>query len=573
MTIPASSIVSVLPSVLSAGGNALQTVGLMLTANTRVPIGSVATYASAAAGSAALGASSVDAAAMGIYFGSYSGATQTPAQILVAQYNTTAVSAYLRSASLAAVSLTALQAFNGPLNVAIDGYLRSASINLSGAVSFSGAAATIQGALNSGLTTLATFTASIAGTTLTVTGTLTGTLVPGQTVTGSNTAANSIILSQLTGLANGTGTYLLAQSTGTVTSQTLSSTPTALGVTFDSVTSAFVIQSALTGTLSTAAFASGTLATELGLTQALGAVLSQGAAAATPSTFMAGIVALTTNWATFFLNFNPDSSGNSTKLAFAAWTSTTNNQYAYLAGDTDVNPTLSTPASSSLGQLIAAAGYSGTSVIYDPNVYPVAAFVAGAAASINFNAVNGRITFAFKSQSGLAATVTSLLAAQNLLANNYNFYGAYATANQGFQFYYNGSISGPFSWLDSYINQIWLNAQFQLALVTFLTAVRSVPYNPAGFGMIANALSGVIAQGLSFGAYSAGVTLSASQIVAVNQAAGANIAATLQTQGWYLQVRDPGPQVRAARGSPLCTFWYVDGESVQQITLSSVQMN
>jgi hypothetical protein len=571
MTIPASQIVSVNPNVLSAGGTALAIVGLMLTQNTRVPIGTVQQFPSPLAVQQALGAGSVDAAAATIYFNGYTGSSQKPGQILVAQYNTTAVSAYLRGASLASVSLTALQAFNGPISVAIDGYLRSASVNLSSAVSFSGAAASIQSALNAGLSTVATYTASIAGTTLSVSGTLSGTLSVGQTVTGSNTAANSIILAQLTGLTGGTGTYQLSQATGTVTSQTLSSTPTSLLVSFDSVTSAFVIQSQLTGTLSTSAYASGSLATSLTLTQATGAVLSQGAAAATPATFMNNVIRQTTNWATFFLNFDVDNGvGNTNKQAFGLWTSGQNNRYAYLAGDADVTPTLSIPASTSLGVIAENNEWSGVCAIYDPLVYPTPAFIAGAAASINFNATNGRITFALKSQTGFTPTVTDPVVSQNLLGNSYSFYGAYATASQGFQFFYNGAVAGPFEWLDSFINQIWLNAALQQAILTYMTSVGSIPYNRTGYTAIANSVASVIQQGLTFGAFSAGVTLSSAEIQAANTQAGANIGQTLQTQGWFLQISDPGAQARAARQTPIANFWYVDGQSVQQITLGSI---
>lgn len=573
MTIPASQLVQVNPNVLSAGGNALNVVGLMLTQNIRVPIGTVSSFPSATAVNNALGASSVDAQAAAIYFNGFTGATQQPGNILVAQFPTGAVAAYLRSASLAAVSLATLQSFNGALNVTIDGYPRSANINLSAAVSFSAAAASIQGALNAALPTQSTITASIAGGTMTVTGTLTGTFAVGQTVTGSNTPAGTIILSQLTGAVNGTGTYVVTATGTTVTSQTLTTTATALVVTFDSVTSAFLIQSGITGIPSTAAFASGSLATSLSLTQALGAVVSQGTVAAVPAAFMNNIVRLTQNWATFFLNFNPDASGNATKLLFAQWVATQNNRYAYLAGDTDITPTLSTSAPLSLAQLSITQALSGVCPIFDPNFFPVAAFVSGAAASINFNTPGGRITFAFKSQAGLLPTVTDGVVAQNLLANGYNFYGAYATANNSFQFFQNGSIVGPYLFLDSFINQIWLNAQIQLALLQFLNQVNSVPYNRIGYGLIENALNTVITAGLTFGAYSAGVVLSSGQISQVNNQAGGNVAPTLSARGWYLQILDPGPVARQARQTPIITLWYVDGESVQQITLASVKLN
>jgi hypothetical protein len=56
----------------------------------------------------------------------------------------------------------------------------------------------------------------------------------------------------------------------------------------------------------------------------------------------------------------------------------------------------------------------------------------------------------------------------------------------------------------------------------------------------------------------------------VNNAAGAPIDSILSTRGWFLQVLDALPQVRAARGSPPINFWYMDGESVQKINMASI---
>jgi hypothetical protein len=47
LAIPASQIVNVIPSVVSAGGNALQLSGLFLTPSPRVPIGQVPSFATA----------------------------------------------------------------------------------------------------------------------------------------------------------------------------------------------------------------------------------------------------------------------------------------------------------------------------------------------------------------------------------------------------------------------------------------------------------------------------------------------------------------------------------------------
>lgn len=570
-TIPASTIVNVIPSVLAAGGDSLNLNMLMLDNTTRVPIGTVGQFPTQAAVASYFGAASNIAALASVYFQGYDGATKTPGNLLVAQYPATAVAAYLRGGNISGLTLSQLQAITGTLTVTMDGYARTAgALNLSAATSFSSAASIIQTAINTSLPTQASFTGVISTTTLTVSAFTGSPLAVGQTVVGAGIIAGTII----TGLGTGTGgngTYTINNSQ-TIGSEAMTTTATALAVSYDSTAGAMTLTSGITGLPSTSAFATGTTAAPLFLTSATGAVLSQGAAATTPAAYMTNIVNTVQNWATFMTAFNPDSSGNANKLAFAAWVSTQDQNYSYICTDTDASPTTTVPATTSLGYLITQANYSGTFLIYDPTDLNQAAFVGGVAASINFEQINGRTTFAFRSQSGIVPMVVDAQIAANLTANGYNFYGAYATANQNFQFLQPGTVSGAFKWMDSYINEIWLNNAFQLSLMELLQNSRSIPYNAAGNAMIEAALSDDINAGLNFGAFRAGVTLSSSQISAVNAAAGVTISDVLQQRGWYLQVLTPSATVRQQRGTPVCNFWYCDGESVQKISLSSVNL-
>ncbi len=499
-TLPMSSIISATPSVLSAGGTALALNGLVLTNSTRVPLGTVLSFPSAASVGAYFGLSSAQYTGALTYFAGFTTSTVKPGSILYAQYNESAVSGWLRGGSLAAMTLTQLQALSGTIILTVGGtQFTSSTITLSSATSFSNAATIIQAAFTS---------------------------------------------------------------------------PT-FAVTFDSIASAFVFTTTATGSAATITYATGTLSASLLLTQATGAVISQGAAAASPSTFMPTITAYTTNWVAFCTDFDPDNgSGNTQKLAFAAWTNTTGNRYAYIAWDTDITPTESTQATTSLGYLVTVTDlYSGTVPIYAPvNGALVAYFVLGAIASINTNAVNGRITLAFKSGTGIVSDVSSLTAAANLQANGYSYYAEYSEVTNNYLFFYPGSISGPYEWLDSYINQIWLNSQFKNALAALVTSVNSIPYNATGNAMIETALSTPIQAFVNFGGCDAGATLSGTQIADVNAAAGIDVATTLQNRGWYLQVLTASATVRAARTSPPINFWYVDGGSVQAMNVSSIEV-
>lgn len=576
-TIPASQIVQVTPGVLSAGGRALDIVSILLTTSSRVPIGAVQPFATAQDVIDYFGPNSTEAALATIYFNGFDNSNVKPSLVYFTQYPADAVTAYLRSGDVAGYTLSQLQAIpTGTLTVPIDGVnIVAASVNLSAVTSFSNAAATIQAAFTATQATATSNTTS--GTTLTLGGTITGTWAPGQTVVGVGVPAGTYIVSFISGTPNTDGAeYELSASSsvGVGESMTGGVVPQ---VAYDSVAGAFTLTTVLGGASQTIDFAlTNTLATDLKLTSATGAVTSQGADAATPGAFMDGIVNVTQDWAMFMTCFDPDPSGNDNKLAFASWVNGTGNRYCFVCWDTDDSPSVTVPATASLGYLLEQNDYSGTCLVGSDGVNTVsasqAAFVCGTGASIDFTEHNGRITFAFRQQSGLQFTCTNASAAQNLIDNGYNFYGAYATANDRFVFFYPGSVSGEFLWLDSYVNEIWLNNQLQLALMVLLTSVKSIPYNQQGYALIRAACLDVINQGLNFGAFRPGVTLSASQAAQVDSAAGVKISTTLNQVGWYLQVLDASPQVRAARGSPPCTFWYMDGQSVQKINLASIDV-
>ncbi len=571
-TIPASAIVNITPGVLSAGGNALNLIGLMLTNNPRVPIGTVISLSGPDDVNAYFGPSSDEAAKATVYFNGFNGSTQLPGSVLFAQYPTAAVSAYLRSGPVGSeYTLAQLQALTGTLSIIVDGVLRDGgTINLFAAASFSSAAEIIEDALNTTATTEADFTGDISGSTLNVSAMNSGVIAVGQTVRGTGVEDGTLIIAFGSGSGQ-TGTYTLSNSQ-TVSSEAMTTEATPVTVNYDSVSEAFNILSGATGVASTIQFAIGTLAAPLLMTSQTGAVLSAGAAPAVPAPFMNGIVSQTQNWATFETLFDPDNgSGNDQKFAFAQWNNGRNNRFAYICEDTDLSPTVNVPATASLGQRIKNANLSGTCLIFNiAGGSPLAAFASGCAASLDYDATNGRTTFDFLSQDGLIASVTDETIGDNLIANGYNFYGAYATANQGFVFFNPGSVSGKFLWLDSYINQIQLNNSFQLALMTYLTNIKSVPYNAAGNSSIEAALADPINAGLNFGIFRPGVPLSASQANSVNNAAGAQISSTLQARGWYLQIGQATPQVRQQRGSPPINFWYMDGESVQKLSMNSV---
>ena len=352
----------------------------------------------------------------------------------------------------------------------------------------------------------------------------------------------------------------------------------------------FVFTSNSTGIYSTITFGTGTISTNLLTTSAAGAVLSQGAAVDTPSAAMDRIWQLNQNWASMVTLFEPDLAD---KQLFAGWFSEQNGQVGYVAWDSDSNASVSGGAGT-FGVGAKANNVNGVMCIggdpalgsLAPLCLNAAAFVQGMIASINYSQTNGSITLAGKSANSAAvqATCANLQTYNNLLANGYSCYGAFASRNQGFTFFSNGNMPGKIPWANLYVDQIWLNAQFELALLTLYTTFGKIPYDPYGYGLTRSALigqnntgaatdNGPINNALNNGVIQKGVSLTSLQASAINSAAGnSNAATAVQNNGWYLQILDPGAEARNAGQTPIINFWYTSGGAVLQFSMASINV-
>jgi hypothetical protein len=340
-------------------------------------------------------------------------------------------------------------------------------------------------------------------------------------------------------------------------------------ITWDSIAQAFVVTSATTDASSTIAVTTGSVATTLLLTAATGAVTSPGAVAATPATFMNTVLTQTQDFASFAAITELS---NNDALALAGWNSAQGNRFAFINWDTDANNTVN-GSTSTFAYLLSQTTYSGTSVVYAPvNGADAAAFMMGYGASLDFSLANGRADICDRTQTGLAADVTSQAAYDVLMAAKVNCIAAFGTANAQFIFFRRGFVSGPFLWLDSYFNQIWLNNALQLAGMNLLSQVKNIPYTARGDAIINEGLGGPIADAVNFGAIQPGVALSTSQITQINNSAGKNIASLIQNRGWYLQIVAATAPDRAARNPRQVKLWYADGQSVQGLNINSLEV-
>lgn len=329
--------------------------------------------------------------------------------------------------------------------------------------------------------------------------------------------------------------------------------------TWDSNFKAFVITSGLNGLDSKITFATaGSTGTDI--SGALGldnGTISQGSGATTLTDTMAGCVNSNSNFWSFMPVWEETSSE---ALELAGWCNSQGVRFMYAMVDTS-NAGLTANNQACLAYQVAE--YYGVCSLY--NTKALGAMAMGIGGAIDPAQLNGRKTWAYKQQNGLAYTVNDETSAPVLLANGYNFYGNYATASNQYKLFQNGQISGNAKWLDTYYGQVFIKDGLQNAWINALMMNNTVPYNQAGYGVLRAAAMDTINTAVNAGFIREGVKLSESQKATVYQEAGLDISGALETQGWYLQILDPTTQVRAERGTPVVNFWYMDGGSVQRI--------
>lgn len=335
-------------------------------------------------------------------------------------------------------------------------------------------------------------------------------------------------------------------------------------VTWDSEFGCFVIKSGTYGEDSTISVVTGTAAEFLGLANAQ---LSQGSEFISPEAAVEFAAVTHLNWAQFTILFDGGVNVDALK-ELCKWQATKDSRYFFVAYDNHVNA-LEPGDASCFGRWVMDNKYN-VLVCWD-NV-TVATFVMGCFASVNWDAYNGRITPAFKTQEGMEPTVSNLHDANALLENGYSYFGAYAAdgPKNTYNFFYDGKIGGIFEWSDSFVNQIFMNAQLRGAMIDMLMGVNVMPYSDYGYAMIRSAAMDPINQALTNGSIRTGVNLSENQKAQIVSMIGFDISDELYTKGYYLYIGRATAQARSQRQSPPITFFYMDGGSIQRIEIPSI---
>lgn len=371
-------------------------------------------------------------------------------------------------------------------------------------------------------------------------------------VDGTTVTVSSLDLSACTSMS-AVATALATKITGTT-------------VAYNSNLNAFVVTSSTAGADSSVSVASevstGTTATLLGLTAGKGAVTIDGMAAQSASANMKAIAEADGNWVSFSYLYEAT---DAEIIALAEWNNEQKVEFlfvAYTDSDGDTVPSSASNLPNSLKTL----DVEGTLVLFG-DIF-TAMLVMAIGASIDWNRYNGLCSYAFRSQSGLAATVTDETTAENLLGMNVNYYGRYASRVEDFTFLYDGKmVGGTFNFVDAYIGNIWLRNALQNAILNGLQNVPRTPYNVDGYNQIRAWCADPINRGINNGAIQKGVKLSESQKAQLFAEIGVDVADDIFTDGYYLVVEDPGSQARTKRESPVCGLWYTYGGQINKIEL------
>lgn len=621
VAIPASQIVQVNPRLLAPGGTDLEFNGLLLSESSLIPSSQfVLPFPDPKSVGDYFGLESPEYAAAQVYFLGYNNSFKKPRALYVARRVAEAAPAWLRGGAWSGTLEELKTAGAGGLRITVNGETVTArNVSFAMATSYSDVGQILQSALNAdqtpgqpaaparltgGAITLADlapvknggFVIEIDGVAQHVSGLdlSAATSLPDIAAALTGKLEGVTIAADATGLvftttavgAEATIGYAAAPAEGDDLSALLALTEASgasavsgtaavepspaygMTVTYSSLTKAWQITAPGTGAASSIGFAeapeSGVdMARLLNLTERTGAVLSQGMDAMSHAANMEAIRDLTENFVCFTTVDRPTKED---ALALAHWASDQGVAYLYIYWDND--PKLLQPDNTAtIAAALKEADVGATCGVWDG--LPYAAMIMGTAASIDWDRRNGTITFAFKSQGGLPANVVTGTEATNLRAQNMNFMGDYATRNDQFIFMYPGGMFGEWTWIDTYLNAIWLNNALQVACMAGFEQTPRVPFTDEGYTLIRSWMQDPVNRALYSGIIDTGVTLSASQKAELTREAGRDISGELYTDGYVIQVNDPAPAVRQKRESPEVSLWYTYGGSVHRLDLAS----
>jgi hypothetical protein len=351
----------------------------------------------------------------------------------------------------------------------------------------------------------------------------------------------------------------------------------------------FKIQAPSSGaSTSTITFATGNVAVLMGLDTDGAPVLSQGTTGGNAAFNMTKILEINRNWIglTYVTRLTGDAIGDDYAITvdLTSWINGqagTNNYVGFWwEGGTQPKNLSST---TNLAEVLIGAGYgsktngqitfsppivllynglSTTNSVTDDEIGRYSAFYTGVGASINYNVVNAKISFANKLQSGLTVIATTDTDYDSLLANGYEIYGRFASRTTSYDMTAKGIVGGAFAWLDNVYDAVWLSTEIQNSIATFLQASKRIPYNKEGINSVSSILSDVAATARRAGVIEVGNTFTQIEIQLLFELTRQDVSPILTQNGYFVYVPPITPEMRILRSNLPVFFIYTNGGAI-----------
>ena len=289
---------------------------------------------------------------------------------------------------------------------------------------------------------------------------------------------------------------------------------------YDSVLGRFVLTGSATGSTATMGYATGSLASVLGMSEGSnGAVLSNGSDATTGVAALSASAELTNNFYSF--TFLTSVSGEEADIA--AWVKAQNVRYMWSLGVTTANA--STMAS-------ALSEYDGVGLTLNADCVFLPMAIA---AAINYDLPNASVDFMYQQATGITASVSSAADQAAYDAIRVNYYGTTQQAGNLISFYQDGKLQGSIASMGVYVNEAWLKDALFTSILNLRLSLDSLPANDTGLAYVKTAIQEIIEKAQNNGVISIGKTLDATQKAYIGQITGDKQAwQSIQSIGYWL---------------------------------------
>lgn len=297
-------------------------------------------------------------------------------------------------------------------------------------------------------------------------------------------------------------------------------TDTIADFSYDATLYRFVLSTDSTGADEVVGYATGELASVLGMTAGSnGAILSAGSNAESGLDALTTTTALTNNFYSFC--FLTDVSSELEDIA--GWVNAQNVRYMWSLG---VSKETASSTATALANFDGVGISLGSDVVYLPMAI---------AAAINFELPNASVDFMYQQGVGISTIVTSEDDQKTYDALRVNYYGSTQQAGNLISFYQDGKLLGSISSMGVFVNEAWLKDALFTNLLNLRMSLDSLPANETGLSYVKISMQEVIDKAQMNGVISAGKTLDATQKIYIAQITGdKNAWMAIQSVGYWL---------------------------------------